>query len=466
MTGRTAIVQLVQLASALLIARVLVPDLYAAFAFGSTVVGFGRVVGDCGAASAVIQSPGSEPTRPQALRAIAFVQLCIAVAAVALLVGVAPTIRSLMGGPAETVPIVVFMSVSLLVEAFGAVPKMRLQRELRFERLGIILLAQSLSLYAVQIIGLLLGFGVWALVAAQVVGSIVLTTLLVANGGGIVRPSSAGALELVRRGIAYQGTLITTAATALASTAIIGAVLGADRLGLYSWATILATPLILAVQNIHDVGFPALARLHEHHVARYHEAVALVARLLSVVVAGAVGVLCAFAPAIIGLVFDDRWLRAAGAGRAALVGAVPLAFTWLLAASIESSGRPKLRLAGVLIGSAVGLALVAPAASRFGASGAGLAMYLVVPAVDMVFLALVSRVPMTRAFVDALLVGSISLALSLPFAARVDSLVELLLFGGLCSLASLAAMVVVDRRAIARAASFLRPREPEAAVAA
>jgi O-antigen/teichoic acid export membrane protein len=462
LSARSVLVQLFQVVSSVLLARELVPELYGAFALGATLVGFGRIVGDCGAGNAMIQATGDRHLNRQALQAVHFLQLAVFVGAAFILALSAPSLRTAFDGPPETVTIVYVMSLALLIEAPAVVPRLRLMRDLKFKQLASISVVASLSLYTAQILGLVFGLGVWALVLGQVVTSVVSTGLTLAVGGGTPPPSPKGSLAMFRSGIAYQGTAIAMGCLTMPSVAIVGAVGGADILGLWTWSTVLVTPLVTMVHNVHEIAFPTLARLHEHRRSRHADAVVLVARSLSLVIGAAVGILAGFATPIVRIVFDPRWLPAVGAVRLALFGGIAFSLTSLLAAAVQTIGRPGIRLRSYLVGAGVGLALLVPLVEVWGATGAALATSVVVQVVDLAILLVVSRVRLYRAFLNLAVVTPATFVWSLVLAARVDSFGGLLVAGIVAAVPAGLLVLLTDRRALLQSLSFLQHR-PSAA---
>lgn len=444
----SGVINAVQIVSSLVLARTLLPEQYGAFAVAATVVGFGRFLGDCGAGSAVIQQPGkADPDRRELGRAL-FLQLAVAGTAATGLVVAAPAIRAAFEAPAETTPIVRVMAIALLVEAPAVVGKVRLNRAQRYQRLQAVALASSLALYAVQIGGLLAGFGLAALVAGQLASSVTLMLLIVLLGGGLVAPRGRGALDLARRGLPYQGALSIQAFFAIASLAVVGTQLSTAELGLWTWCTVLATPLLGLATNLQNLAFPALSRLHEHHADRHDDAVSMVARLEFLPVAAAVGVLCGLTVPLVRYVFDDRWLGAVDAARAALLGVLPFLLAALLAASAQAAGRPGLRLRAMGLSTVLGVVAAIPLSARYGTTGAAVAIFFLVPFVDAVLLTWLLRADVRRAVAGAAVVGGLSFALAVVLAPYADGLVRLLVVSAVAGAAGLASMPLVDRTAL------------------
>lgn len=451
----SAALNVVQLVSALVLARTLDPRQYGAFAVGATVVGFGRFLGDCGAASALIQGPRVEANRRSLGNAL-FLQAVVAVAAAGFLIGAAPFLRQAFHAPAETALIVALLATTLIIEAPSVIPRIRLRHSQRYQREQLIGLGTVFATYGVQIGGLLAGFQVWSLVAGQIVGSVVLTIAMTTFGGGLVRPARHGALALARRGLAYQGTLVVQATFSVSSLAVVGTRLDTRELGLWTWCTVLATPLISLAYSLQNVSFPSLSRLYEHHPDRGGDAVAVVARLQFLFISVAVGALGGLASPLIRYVFDEKWLAATSAARIALLGVLPLIMGTLLAASLQASGRPRLRLRAMVISSVLGVLAAVPLSERDGVTGAAIAIYLLVPLVDVLLMIKSVGVDVRRACLNALLVGGTALAVALSLANIADGVVRVVVALAAASIAGLATTPLVDQSSLRTGWSSLR----------
>lgn len=455
--GVAGVMNALQLVSSLVLARALVPEQYGAFAVGATIVGFGRFLGDCGAGSAVIQRPGSDPDDRELGRAFAIQGLVGLVATVSLVLG-APFVTDAFDAPSETTWIVALLALTLVVEAPSVVPRVRLRRQQRYQRAQLLGLLPIFVIYTVQISGLVLGFGVWALVVAQVVGSFVMTGTFALLGGGLVWPVLRGSLDLARRGIAYQGTLIVQATFAVTSLSVIGTALTTDELGLWTWCTVLATPLVSLAQNLQAVTFPSLSRLHEQGGDEHADAIGTAARLQFLFIPLAVGVLCALTGPIISYLFDDRWLRAEHAAQAALVGTLPLLLASLLAAGVDSSGRPGVRLRAMAISSFVGVAAAVPLSHAYGVTGAAAALSVVPPVVDTLILQRTARAPIVRACTNAIVVGGAGFIIAWLLRGYATGAWSLILVAVSASVMTLLLLPVVDRGPLQRAWTSLRMR--------
>lgn len=453
----SATLNVVQLVSSLVLARELAPEQYGAFAVGATVVGLGRFLGDGGAGNAVIQQPGRADIDEDLGRTLTL-QSAIAVPATALLIACAPFVRAAFDAPPETVMVMVALALTLIIDVPSVVPRVRLRRRQQYHRLQVITAVGFLALYAVQIGGLLAGWELWALVAGQLAFSTVTTLVMLAAGGGLVRPVYRGALALARRGMSYQGAFVVQALFAICGVAVVGTQLTTAELGLFTWCTVLATPLISLSQNLHSVMFPALSRLHEFHGDRHGSAVAMVARLQFLFVSAVVGLLCGLTVPVVRYVFDEKWLGAVDAARAALIGVVPLVLAALLGAGLESSGRPRLRLQAMAVSATLAVLVALPMSAWFGTTGAAVSIFLLAPLLDAVLLVRSAAVRLRRAYLDAVAVGLASFTAATALATFVGGLVDLLVAAALSAALSLVLLPLVDRESLRTGWVMLRGR--------
>ena len=458
-SAQTALINVIQLASSILLARKLIPDEYGAFALGATIVGFGRYLGDCGAGNAVIQMPGGDRTVDHAqLGRVFTIQLWTTGVCAVLLASFSPLIADGFDAAPHTAAIIAVMACTLVIDAPSVVPRVRMRRGLHYERLLRAEMGSALVGYAVQIGALLLGFGVWSLVLNQVIGAVALTGFTLIAGGGTVKPVRHGALALAKRGLSFQYAFMMQAAFTVLSVVVAAKLLGKTDLGLWQWSTVFATPLIGVAQMIHTVSFPALARLHEENESHFRSAVGLVARLITVFVSVVAGVLAGFARPLVVYIYDPKWERAIPAARVALLGVVPLALSFLWAASLESAGRPHARVRATVVAVIVGFVVTFPFGGLWAATGASLAISVVVPVIDFWLLQRSLRAPIRRAAVDGLMTGGLSFAVSLAIADHVHSFKGLLAAGPITALVCVGLAFLVDPQAIKRGVKFARSR--------
>jgi teichuronic acid exporter len=426
LAGRTAAVQGLQVASALVLAHAIQPGSYAVFAVAAGVTGAARYLGDFGIANLLIARAGASERE---LRESAFIGLTAALSTGLLVIAIAGLVSSARSGFAELPLVAVVLSVTLLTDSLRLGPMVRLSTRLDFGRLAAIALAEAVVLYTTQIALLIAGAGLWALVLAQVARSLTGTAFMHQLGGGIARPRRPASVRaLLRASLPYQATATVVSASGLLFPVIVAFTLTSRDVGLWAWSTVLATPLLALMQLVQSVSFPTFSRVRADGRA-VDDAAELVGRIAALASALAAGVLAGFASDIVPLVFGERWAEATRAVQIALVGLVALSLGFVLSSVIDSDQRPLVRTRAAVAGCFATLVTIVPLTAAFGLSGAAAATALIGPVVDTVLLARAARIRLTRALLNAAAVLGVSLAAAGAVSQVVTDVPELLLLG-------------------------------------
>jgi O-antigen/teichoic acid export membrane protein len=449
LAGRTLFVQILQVVSSIVTARHLAPSSYGAFAIATALLGFAKYIGDLGVANSFILSSHVSDAKMRLGSCMAVVLAGIS-ASVILLLG--DSLASVLGGRAseEGALVMYVLSLTLVIDALRFGPTVRLTRELQFGRIGVIGVVESAVLFVTQIVALLLGFGLAALVAAQVLRSLTGTVTAAVVGGGIsLRWPTFEAAHLIKVGFPFQVPAIITGAVGFFLPVVVASQLKAHGLGLWAWATVLATPLLSLLLVLQSVVLPSLAALRrERSAERADEATSLLLRVVLLLAAVGGGVLFGFAERIISEIFDPRWLGAVGAVRVTLIGVVPLSLATVLAAAVESRFRPVPRAIATAIAAATALALVVPLAHAYGVTGAALATALVMPLVDSAVLLFVAKIAVGRAMVNVAITFPAVIAISSAAASIGSGLITLVPTAAATAIVAIALAFVVDRAAV------------------
>jgi PST family polysaccharide transporter len=455
MATRTGAVQLIQLASTLFIAHLILPSAYGAIAVALAALGFARYVGDLGVSSSFLPLP---TLSDDDFRSGALVAVGLAIIETIALVLAAPLIAAVLHGPPYTAALIRLLALCLIFEALRFGPIVRLNRELRFGRYGTLSLIETLVLYAFQIGLLVAGAGVWALVIGQLARSSLGTLAYWFGAGGMLRPAWRVSLRrLVARALPYQGPAIAFGAISLLLPLAIGIVLNSRGVGYWAWATVLAAPITALVTVMSGVTLPSLARLRAVQESAVERAADLMLRVSIVAPAVGAGVLLGLARPTLVYVFGRRWLPALPAVELNLIGIVPWTLSFFLAAVLESEQRARERLAAVLLAQGIGLVAAVGLALRFGVAGATFSSAILTPVVDVVVLGALTGVRYMRALAS----GVAGLGASALFAWGASQLVSnvwtLVAAGALCIVPAMLIIWMSDREA---ARAVLRLGEP------
>lgn len=275
--GANAVLQLVIVGT---LARLLSPTDFGVVSAALVVIGMSGVVSHMGLGPALVQRPAIEPRHIETT----FAASVLFGALLGVLVWYAAPAAAVFFHIQAVTPVVRALAWVFVIQGFGIAAEALLKRELRFRWLATRDVVTYLLGYgAVGIPLAALGFGVWALVAAQMAQTLLRTLALVAQHP----PALHGLAE--RRAfheLLYFGGGLTLAKMAQyiavqADNVVVGRFLGPAALGFYGRAYQLTASPASAFGDILDrVLFPAMARVQDEPArlaAAYRRGVALIA---------------------------------------------------------------------------------------------------------------------------------------------------------------------------------------------
>ena len=445
-------------ATGVVLARILAPEDFGAYAVAFTAMLFLMAVNDAGLVQALVRRPGSlDDVGPTATTLV----IAISVVLSAAFVAVAGLYATAMGAP-DAAGVVRLMALALVVDGLGAVPTAALTRALAQARRTAADTAGFLVAAPVTIGLAASGFGAWSLGIGHLAGNVVVTAVAVALAPVRYRPGwdPMVARQLLGEGAPLAATTLVGFGLLNLDYLVIGRTLGPAQLGVYVLAFNLASwpvnVLITAIRNVSLAGFARLQRDLPQLRSGFVRAMALTMALTLPVAA----LLGGFARPLIGFVYGPRWLPAAGPLRfLVLLGAARVAFdlVWDLLVAL---GRGRLAL-GINV---IWLVALAPAlvvgATVGGITGVAAAHALVaVTLVGPLYLGALARVTMpVRALAGSLLRPVVAAGAVLLVAATTTVLVEdpfpvLAVGGTVAGLISLALLAPTLRLARAGAGS-------------
>jgi Membrane protein involved in the export of O-antigen and teichoic acid len=330
---------LLNLASIMVLARLLTPRDFGLYAMVTTIMGFLWIFQDVGLSMATVQR--HEITQAQVSN-LFWVNVGVGGVTTLVVAALAPVVAWFYREP-RLVGVTLVLSSSFLL-ASSAVQHIALfNRQMRFGVIAMINIVSPLAGYLTGVGMALLGYGYWALVGAsvtQVALKLVLAWLI--SGWRPKLPSrNTQTRHLLTFGANITaGSLICSLARG-ADTLLIGRFFGAAAVGLYSRAAILLIrPLDHLTIPMNAVLIPALSRIqteperYRRTFLRVYEAMALVSFLST-------GLLLALASPLTLVVLGPKWEQAApifaGFSVAALYIPLAGASTWLF----QTQGRGK-----------------------------------------------------------------------------------------------------------------------------
>lgn len=401
------VAKLVSFSSGIILARVLVPDDFGAYAAALAIVNVLFGLNDLGVLLAVVRAPRN-------LEVVRRTGMTLAASSSLFLYGVvfvsAPAFASWVNSP-EAAALLRVLALTIVIDGLTTVSQGLLVRAFDQRAMAIAEFASTPVNFALAITLALAGAGAWSLVIAQVVANCLSGLLLVTFASW--RPrfgfDRAEARTILAFGLPLAATSVVEYTLLNADYVIIGQSLGAVAIGLYvlaynvsNWPTAVLTD---AVRRVSIAGFARLADDVAVLRARFTPALATLLTV-SVPVCLGLGVL---AGPLIRLVYGTKWsasvevltflailggvrvtigfifdlLVGAGRTRTTLV----LQLVWLavlvpaLIVGVEADGIRGVAIAHAIVGGSVALPAFLWSLHRFGVDLNGLGSLLVRPAI-------------------------------------------------------------------------------------
>jgi len=309
-TGITLAVQglrtIVQFGSLIVLARLLVPEDFGLVAMVTSVIGIADLVRDFGLSLATIQSATlSRDERTNLFWANLGMGLVCTVIAIAM----TPLIVLGYGEPRLT-PVVLSLACVFTISGFITQFKAGLSRSMRFKALGMVDFAAQVISTVVALVMAAAGFGLWALVAQQIVNAFATAVISVWLAGWwpTLPRRHASIRRFLRFGVGVFGTQGISYLTKNIDNVAVGAVYGAGPLGLYSRAyQLMRMPLVQINAPMTSVALPVLRHVQEDDelFSRYLSKAQLVA---CYVTATLFAVAAGLSEPVVRVLFGDRWI--------------------------------------------------------------------------------------------------------------------------------------------------------------
>ncbi len=342
------------------LARLVDPDAFGVVALAAVFIELGYIVVDQGLSSAVVQRDRLEPGHLDA----AFWGGVLFSAAISGVMWLgAPLIAHVSREP-EIEPVVRWLTVVFPINALASIQEATLRRELQFRPLAIRSFLSQIVGGGVAVTLALLGFGVWSLVALEIVRRSLSTVVLWTVSEW--RPGFTGTLrqywQLLRFGASIMGVKLVTFLRNRSDFYLVGAILGTTPLGYYSIARQLVNAATTVVnESVFQVMWSTFSRLQREprRLARAMErSTELLATIAWPVYVGGM----MLAPELVAVGLGERWSPSIPIVQAFLACSVILVPATTFLTAITAIGETRLRL-GLEVGgaaltlSAIGLAL-------------------------------------------------------------------------------------------------------------
>ncbi len=458
------------LVSTAVLARLLTPAEFGIVGFAVVVVAYLTVLRDVGLGGALIQR---REDVEDAADTVFVVNLFLGMVLTLVTALIAPWVAAYFGEPQITAMLRV-LGVTFVLQSLGTTHLVRLQRDLAFARKLVPDVAQSAVRAAVAIGAAVAGLGAWALIIGQVAGVIASSLLawVVFPWRPQLRVTRRLLRPLVRFGAPLLGVDIIHAVVGNLDYLIVGKVLGASALGLYTLAYRLPELLLLGVVAVlNRVVFPAFASVQDDLERLRAGFLKSIRYIQMAVVPIGLGLIVAAEP-IVRVTLGSDWLDVVPVLR------VLAAFALLSSSMVadgdvyKAVGRPGIlaRIAVLKLGLLVPALLIGV---QHGLVGVALAHFSTTAVVKLVRAVIVTRMlelrlrDLGRTFLPTVIAGAVMVAVVVPTltaTAEFESIVRLVAAITVGAASYLTVVVALEHRALwALVGLFRKPPEADQA---
>lgn len=322
----------------IIISRILSPNEIGLAVFAILVVEAGKIVINGGIAAAIVQR--SEWTSDYASTCF-YINLLYATLFTALVLFVGVPLTREYYDPAA-VPVLQGLSLIFILEAIKVVHEGKLRREFLFKVIAMRSVLASVVSGGVGVFLALQGYGVWALVAQQLTGQLLITLVTLFSARWC--PQLSFSFFLARQALTFSIPLMAAQfITILCQTLLefmVGVILGPIALGIYRiGGRALFILQDIVIRPIEQTTLPALARLKS--LSDRAEATLRMMRMSHFIIVPIFFGASAIAAEFIGLAFGEKWRESGELMGLLAIGSTPLLIRFQVSAALTAQGKSR-----------------------------------------------------------------------------------------------------------------------------
>lgn len=306
---RRVIYQLILTISNIILARVLSPEIFGGFAIISFLVLTLGLLTDFGLGPALTQKKGD--FNQNQLRSIFTVLLISAMVFVVIIYFLAPYLNVIYGGKLDAWSIFWLRIYSLIMVTnhLMVIPVQIMQRNLEYRKLATGELTVLFITQLIAIIMALKGFGIGSFVIGNLTGGIAAFCLFFYLSPWKIglRFSYSDLKYYLPFGLNYQASTLITAVNSSVVPGYVGAVAGAEAVGLVNWANGIRQVGLVPFDVVEKIIFPAASRVQDNkNVLKI--LIEKMIRISSMLSLPLITIIFALAPSVIIIIYTSKWL--------------------------------------------------------------------------------------------------------------------------------------------------------------
>lgn len=305
---RKFVLRFISFVGSVILARLLLPEIFGVFAIVNFVITFFQAFSDVGLGAALIQK---EKISKNDLKTTFTFQQILVLILVLFIFFTSPLVVSFYKLGTVGIWFLRALSLSLIFTSLKTIPTILLERHLKFNRLVIPEVIEVISFQIIAVSLAYWGFGVWSFITAMVIRTVLGTVTLY-----LLSPWKIGIAfdkkiikGLLLFGVPYQANYFLSLIKDSVTPLLVGAVSGAAAVGFLNWAFTFSKLPLEFLTDIFRITFPGFARIQKNKelVKKAAEKSLYFSNLL---LFGAIAVLAGLAKPIIHFVYTDKWLPA------------------------------------------------------------------------------------------------------------------------------------------------------------
>jgi PST family polysaccharide transporter len=253
---------LIQIASTVVLSRLLAPEEFGMIAMILVITNFAGLFRDLGLSSATVQKKNLTNAQQSNLF---WLNVCVGTMLTVIVVSISPLVASFYDKP-ELTEATVALSFTFIIGALGSQHGAQLIRDMCFGRRAVANLAGATATLLVAVGLAIDGWSYWALIWATLAGTSITTAMLMylSRFSPEFPTKGAGVEKMLRFGANVTAFDLVNYFHRNLDAILIGKVFGATALGIYSRAyQLLLLPITALRGPLNAVAFPALSRLQD-----------------------------------------------------------------------------------------------------------------------------------------------------------------------------------------------------------
>lgn len=373
---REGIIKAIGFLANILLARLLLPEIFGIYAVVCFVMAFFSIFTDVGLGAALIQK--KEEVGEEDFRTVFSIQFFLVNIIVFIIFVFAPYVVKIYKISFEAVWFIRILSLNFFIKSFKTIPFVKLEKKLKFESISIAEVCEVLAFQVIAVAMAFLGYGVWSFIMAGVFSALVNVAIIYYLSPWSPRfgYNKKSAIKFFSFGWAYQASSIIDLIKNNIVPTVVALLYGAKAVGYVNWAQGLALSPYVIIRVIDRINFPLLANLQNDN-QKFKMVVEKAIKMSCMFMFPVLSMLIALAPQITIYIYTSKWMPGLPSVYYFSIMIFTSGITSTISSALYAMGKPQVALK-ILIISTVAVWLICPPFIKFfGYNGYAMGMVVV-----------------------------------------------------------------------------------------